>query len=199
MKPNKKIMIYALMMIFTVITVALISNYFIEKHQYIIQRVQFGSEIFLPEVYVKNQSIYACTPNISKWHYGPYFKTYIEKYSNHSKELIEIMKMQVVLLGEDSDLFEDCIDSSIKEIHRYINDTEVILPCFAWKGKFADSGNLLGWMRWEERIMHIYGDKEVWILMFIIDAPHYLNTIIHTYYIDIDTLTLIAPSVPTFN
>jgi hypothetical protein len=185
MKLNKKLLACGLMA-FVIVAGGLISGCITKnqlKERSIPPKFRYDPKVGLPEVYVGNHSIFSYEFNTSKWYNGSFSETYLEKYSNFSKELIEIMKIQVAVLGEDPDLFERCI-YSIGD-----NDSnEICLPCFAWKGKFADCNN--HWILDDFEDKSKYGNKEVWELTFIICGKDISSFyVINTYYVDVDTLT----------
>jgi len=150
----------------------------VEKEEFLSSTYVFryAPEILLPEIIVGNQTIWGQNVNLTDWYKLPYPEIFIEKYQNHSKELIEIMKMQVALLGEDPDLFEKCI-YSIKEINEFLqNETTTCLPLWAHKKTFQGGGE-----GFEE-----YNGKEVWELTFSFGEAGEL-IVMYTYYVDVDT------------
>lgn len=148
----------------------------------------YDPELILPEVYVENQSIWTSTFNTSKWYTFPYPYIFIEKYSNHSKEVIEIMKMQVALLGEDPELFEKCI-RSVQGTFQLSNSSEVpedlvSVLCWARKETFT------GWDEYRED-----NGKEVWALTYTTKANDIVGMI--TYYVDINILQVLPWTICT--
>lgn len=137
----------------------------------------YDPEVLLPEVIVGNQSIWGSNVNLTVFYKLPYYRIFIKKYYNQSKELIEIMKMQVALLGEDPELFEKCI-YSIKEVAESLqNDSETCLALLArrtiFQGGYCDKK---------------YNGREVWELTFSFTGPNEPITRMATFYVDVHTL-----------
>jgi len=102
----------------------------------------YDPEVLLPEVVVGNQSIWGSNVNLTEWYKLPYHRIFVEKYQNHSKEIIEIMKMQVALLAENVELFEKCLTGNKSDWLPTLGDPSLEYPedfacilCQAWKGE----------------------------------------------------------------
>ena len=147
----------------------------------------YGPEIVLPEVFIEERSIWGSELNFSKWSYGPFIETYLKKYSNYSKEVLEIMKMQVLLLGEDLELFEKCLTGNKSGWSPHLGDKSLDYP--------EDFVNILCWA-WKGELKNYFGyNGTVWAFTSIIRANELIE--METYYVNTTTFEILPFKICT--
>ena len=77
----------------------------------------------VPKIYIGEKYLFGESFNFSNWSHYTKQTTYLERYSGNLKEVIAIMKFQVHLLGEDPELFEQCL-YSIYDFQQSVNSSD---------------------------------------------------------------------------
>jgi hypothetical protein len=135
----------------------------------------------IPKIYVGEKYLFGEAFNFSNWSHYPKQTTYLERYSSHLKEVIAIMKSQVHLLGEDPELFEQCL-YSIYDFQKSANLSDGhCIPYVAWKGKYIDCPIAFH----DPGEPSKYDNVDVWAIMILFNDRYGIET---TYYVDTGTL-----------
>lgn len=136
--------------------------------------------VVIPKIYIGEKYLFGEAFNFSNWSYSPKQMTYLERYSSHLGEVITIMKSQVYLLGEDPELFEQCL-YAIHDFQRSINSSRIGIPYVAWRGRYSDCPMSVYYYSGEPSK---YDDTEVWAIMILFNDIFGIMT---TYYVDTET------------
>jgi len=158
----------------------------------------------LPKVYVGEHRVYGGPFNFSIWEQQQ--ESFVKRYAGHFQEIVEIMKMQVALLGEDPVLFERCL-YSIYDIQEYLNSTNKSMyfgPYVAWKGRYGDCPITFHYSEESKEL----NETEVWAITILggteVTIPDSNQTssfiwiIPNTYFVDIEMCKTL-PFVSTIN
>ena len=137
----------------------------------------------IPKIYVGEKYLFGEAFNYSNLSHYIKLRDYFENYSSHLKEVIAIMQFQVYLLGEDPELFEQCL-YSIHDFQRSINLSDGnFMPYIAWKGKYADCP--IAFHDPEEPSK--YDNVDVWAIMVLNSWFDVLDIHYTIYYVDTET------------
>jgi len=135
----------------------------------------------VPKIYIGEKYLFGESFNFSNWSHYTKQTTYLERYSGNLKEVIAIMKFQVHLLGEDPELFEQCL-YSIYDFQQSVNSSDRhCIPYVAWKGRYADCPIAIHTPGEPSK----YDDTDVWAIMILNNGSFSIET---TYYVDTGTL-----------
>ena len=135
----------------------------------------------VPKIYIGEKYLFGEAFNFSNWSHYPKQTTYLERYSGHLNEVIAIMKFQVYLLGEDPELFEQCL-YAIYDFQKSVNlSNEHCVPYVAWNGRYADCPIAPHYPEEPSE----YDDVDIWAIMILFNDT--LGTE-RTYYVDTETL-----------
>lgn len=135
----------------------------------------------VPKIYIGEKYLFGEAFNFSNWSHYPKQTTYLERYSGHLKEVIAIMKFQVYLLGEDPELFEQCL-YAIYDFQKSVNlSNGHCVPYVAWRGKYIDCPIASHYSEEPSK----YDEVDVWAIMILFKTDLGGET---TYYVDTETL-----------